>query len=112
MTCASYSSSYESSGAVTTGQRYLLKWSIPLEKVEVIEYSSSEGQGDNCRFPPQHSAENVVINSKPSKCQEFLALRDFSLYEFQWATESKGKYFLHWDFCKVNSNAALGNSNS
>ncbi|XP_064001923.1 rho guanine nucleotide exchange factor 10 isoform X1 [Pogoniulus pusillus] len=60
-------SSYESSGTVTTGQRYLLKWSIPLEKVEVIEYSSSEGQGDNCRFPPQHSAENVVINSKPNK---------------------------------------------
>ncbi|NXX50222.1 ARHGA factor, partial [Tricholaema leucomelas] len=60
-------SSYESSGAVTAGQRYLLKWSIPLEKVEVIEYSSSEGQGENCRFPPQHSAENVIINSKPNK---------------------------------------------
>ncbi|KFQ81343.1 Rho guanine nucleotide exchange factor 10, partial [Phaethon lepturus] len=60
-------SSYESSGTVTTGQRYLLKWSVPLGQVEVIEYGSSEGQGENCRFPPQHSAENVVINSKPSK---------------------------------------------
>ncbi|XP_075563851.1 rho guanine nucleotide exchange factor 10 [Pelecanus crispus] len=60
-------SSYESSGTVTTGQRYLLKWSVPLGQVEVIEYGSSEGQGENCRFPPQHSAENVVINSKPNK---------------------------------------------
>uniref|UniRef100_A0A8C3CZ07 Rho guanine nucleotide exchange factor 10 n=1 Tax=Cairina moschata TaxID=8855 RepID=A0A8C3CZ07_CAIMO len=60
-------SSYESGGTVTTGQRYLLKWSVPLGQVEVIEYGSSEGQGENCRFPPQHSAENVVINSKPNK---------------------------------------------
>ncbi|NWH56485.1 ARHGA factor, partial [Geococcyx californianus] len=60
-------SSYESSGTVTTGQRYLLKWSVPLGQVEVIEYGSSESQGENCRFPPQHSAENVVINTKPSK---------------------------------------------
>ncbi|XP_074943026.1 rho guanine nucleotide exchange factor 10 isoform X5 [Phalacrocorax aristotelis] len=60
-------SSYESSGTMTTGQRYLLKWSVPLGQVEVIEYGSSEGQGDNCRFPPQHSAENVIINSKPNK---------------------------------------------
>ncbi|KAI1241198.1 hypothetical protein IHE44_0009664, partial [Lamprotornis superbus] len=60
-------SSCESSGTVTTGQRYLLKWSVPLGQVDVIEYGSSEGQGDNCRFPPQLSAENVVINSKPNK---------------------------------------------
>ncbi|NWI77053.1 ARHGA factor, partial [Dryoscopus gambensis] len=60
-------SSYESSGTMTTGQRYLLKWSVPLGQVDVIEYGSSEGQGENCRFPPQHSAENVVINSKPNK---------------------------------------------
>uniref|UniRef100_A0A672VGD2 Rho guanine nucleotide exchange factor 10 n=1 Tax=Strigops habroptila TaxID=2489341 RepID=A0A672VGD2_STRHB len=55
------------SGTVTTGQKYLLKWSVPLGQVEVIEYGSSEGQGENCRFPPQHSAENVIINSKPNK---------------------------------------------
>uniref|UniRef100_A0A674HQC3 Rho guanine nucleotide exchange factor 10 n=1 Tax=Taeniopygia guttata TaxID=59729 RepID=A0A674HQC3_TAEGU len=60
-------SSYESSGTMTTGQRYLLKWSVPLGQVDVIEYGSSEGQGDNCRFPPQLSAENVIINSKPNK---------------------------------------------
>uniref|UniRef100_A0A663MWI4 Rho guanine nucleotide exchange factor 10 n=1 Tax=Athene cunicularia TaxID=194338 RepID=A0A663MWI4_ATHCN len=55
------------SGTVATGQRYLLKWSVPLGQVEVIEYGSGEGQGENSRFPPQHSAENVVINSKPNK---------------------------------------------
>lgn len=64
---ASFSSSYESSGIVATGQRYLLKWSVPLGQVEVIEYGSSEGQGENCRFPPQHSPENVIVNVKPSK---------------------------------------------
>uniref|UniRef100_A0A8B9Q5G0 Rho guanine nucleotide exchange factor 10 n=1 Tax=Apteryx owenii TaxID=8824 RepID=A0A8B9Q5G0_APTOW len=55
------------SGIVTTAQRYLLKWSVPLGQVEVIEYGSSEGQGENCRFPPQHSAESIIINSKPNK---------------------------------------------
>ncbi|XP_059323858.1 rho guanine nucleotide exchange factor 10 isoform X4 [Ammospiza nelsoni] len=60
-------SSYESSGTTTTGQRYLLKWSVPLGQVDVIEYGSSEGQGDNCRFPPQLPAENVIINSKPTE---------------------------------------------
>ncbi|XP_069707645.1 rho guanine nucleotide exchange factor 10 isoform X3 [Phaenicophaeus curvirostris] len=60
-------SSYESGGTISTGHRYLLKWSVPLGQVEVIEYGSSESQGENCRFPPQHSAENVVINTKPNK---------------------------------------------
>ncbi|NXG69204.1 ARHGA factor, partial [Baryphthengus martii] len=60
-------SSYESNGTVTTDQRYLLKWSVPLGQVEVIEYGSSESQGENRRFPPHHSAENIVINSKPNK---------------------------------------------
>ncbi|XP_029768114.1 rho guanine nucleotide exchange factor 10 [Terrapene carolina triunguis] len=65
--CATVSarSSYESSGIMATGLRYLLKWSVPLGQVEVIEYGSSEGQGENCRFPPQHSAENVIVNVKP-----------------------------------------------
>ncbi|XP_074847290.1 rho guanine nucleotide exchange factor 10 isoform X1 [Carettochelys insculpta] len=66
--CATVSarSSYENSGITATGLRYLLKWSVPLGQVEVIEYGNSEGQGENCRFPPQHSAENV-INIKPNK---------------------------------------------
>ncbi|XP_043366283.1 rho guanine nucleotide exchange factor 10 isoform X3 [Dermochelys coriacea] len=67
--CATVSarSSYESSGIMATGLRYLLKWSVPLGQVEVIEYGSSEGPGENCRFPPQHSAENVIVNVKPNK---------------------------------------------
>ncbi|XP_073192315.1 rho guanine nucleotide exchange factor 10 isoform X8 [Lepidochelys kempii] len=67
--CATVSarSSYESSGIMATGLRYLLKWSVPLGQVEVIEYGSSEGSGENCRFPPQHSAENVIVNVKPNK---------------------------------------------
>ncbi|KAJ6665917.1 hypothetical protein lerEdw1_001389 [Lerista edwardsae] len=59
-------SSHENSGIVT-GQRYLLKWSVPLGHVDVIEYGSSDGQGENCRFPPQHSSENIVVNAKPNK---------------------------------------------
>ncbi|XP_048353636.1 rho guanine nucleotide exchange factor 10 isoform X5 [Sphaerodactylus townsendi] len=59
-------SSHESS-SIVTGQKYLLKWSVPLGHVEVIEYGSNDGQGENCRFPPQHSSENIVVNAKPNK---------------------------------------------
>nr|XP_056712642.1 rho guanine nucleotide exchange factor 10 [Euleptes europaea] len=59
-------SSHESSSIVTS-QRYLLKWSVPLGHVEVIEYGSNDGQGENCRFPPQHSSETIVVNPKPNK---------------------------------------------
>ena len=27
-----------------------------------------------------------------------------SIFEFQWATENKGKYFVYEDFCNMNSN--------
>ncbi|KAL7988017.1 hypothetical protein Chor_006936 [Crotalus horridus] len=59
-------SSHESSGVVS-GQRYLLKWSLPLGHVDVIEYRSNDGQGENCRFPLQSSSEIMVTNAKPSK---------------------------------------------
>nr|XP_028578225.1 rho guanine nucleotide exchange factor 10 isoform X3 [Podarcis muralis]XP_028578226.1 rho guanine nucleotide exchange factor 10 isoform X3 [Podarcis muralis]XP_028578227.1 rho guanine nucleotide exchange factor 10 isoform X3 [Podarcis muralis] len=59
-------SSHENSGIVT-GERYLLKWSVPLGHVDVIEYGSNEGQDENCRFPPQHSSENIAVNAKPNK---------------------------------------------
>uniref|UniRef100_G1KDP7 Rho guanine nucleotide exchange factor 10 n=1 Tax=Anolis carolinensis TaxID=28377 RepID=G1KDP7_ANOCA len=59
-------SSHESSGVVS-GQRYLLKWSVPLGHVDVIEYGSSENQDENCRFSSQHSSENIVVNAKPNK---------------------------------------------
>ncbi|XP_025020526.1 rho guanine nucleotide exchange factor 10 isoform X2 [Python bivittatus] len=59
-------SSHENSGVVS-GQRYLLKWSVPLGHVDVIEYGSNDGQGENCRFPVQTSSEILVTNAKPNK---------------------------------------------
>ncbi|XP_051724415.1 rho guanine nucleotide exchange factor 10 isoform X3 [Ctenopharyngodon idella] len=51
---------------VPSGQRFLLKWSVPLSLVEVVEFGSSEEIGDS-RFPPLHSGDKVVINAKPNK---------------------------------------------
>ncbi|XP_016384556.1 rho guanine nucleotide exchange factor 10-like isoform X1 [Sinocyclocheilus rhinocerous] len=51
---------------VPSGQRFLLKWSVPLSLVEVVEFGSSEEMGDS-RFPPSHSGDKFVINAKPSK---------------------------------------------
>lgn len=51
---------------VPSGHRFLLKWSVPLSFVEVVEFGSSEEMGDS-RFPPLHSGDKVVINAKPSK---------------------------------------------
>ncbi|XP_068921500.1 rho guanine nucleotide exchange factor 10 isoform X2 [Petaurus breviceps papuanus] len=69
--CATVSArtSHESSGAISTSQRYLLKWSVPLGHVEVIEYSSGQGQGENSRYPPAHSTESIIVvaNAKPHK---------------------------------------------
>uniref|UniRef100_A0A5F8G496 Rho guanine nucleotide exchange factor 10 n=1 Tax=Monodelphis domestica TaxID=13616 RepID=A0A5F8G496_MONDO len=69
--CATVSArtSHESSGAVSTSQRYLLKWSVPLGHVEVIEYSSGQGQGENSRYPQAHSTESIIVvaNAKPHK---------------------------------------------
>ncbi|XP_031436615.1 rho guanine nucleotide exchange factor 10 isoform X2 [Clupea harengus] len=57
----------EGGGAPTSGQKFLLKWSVPLSFVEVLEYGSSEEMGDSGRFPAPHSGEKVVINAKPNK---------------------------------------------
>lgn len=48
-------------------QRFLLKWSVPLSLVEVLEFGSSEDMADNGPFPAAHSGEKVVINAKPSE---------------------------------------------
>ncbi|XP_075883593.1 rho guanine nucleotide exchange factor 10 isoform X2 [Nelusetta ayraudi] len=48
-------------------QRFLLKWSVPLSLVEVLEFGSSEDMADNGSFPAAHSGEKVVINAKPNK---------------------------------------------
>jgi Rho guanine nucleotide exchange factor 10 len=62
------SSSLHDSHAVTS-QRYLLKWSVPLGHVDVIEYSSSPGPGEHCRFSAVHSPESLAVmaNVKPRK---------------------------------------------
>ncbi|XP_007942626.1 rho guanine nucleotide exchange factor 10 [Orycteropus afer afer] len=69
--CATVSArtSHESNAIITTSQRYLLKWSVPLGHVEVIEYGNNEGAGENSRYPQVHSPESLVVvaNAKPNK---------------------------------------------
>ncbi|XP_034531081.1 rho guanine nucleotide exchange factor 10 isoform X2 [Notolabrus celidotus] len=48
-------------------QKFLLKWSVPLSFVEVLEFGSSEDMADNSHYPAPHSGEKVVINAKPNK---------------------------------------------
>ncbi|XP_069091920.1 rho guanine nucleotide exchange factor 10 isoform X3 [Pleurodeles waltl] len=57
----------DGSSRASTGQRYLLKWSVPLSQVEVIEYGSNEEQGESSRFPPEHAAEQVIVHAKANK---------------------------------------------
>uniref|UniRef100_A0A8C8Z4A5 Rho guanine nucleotide exchange factor 10 n=1 Tax=Prolemur simus TaxID=1328070 RepID=A0A8C8Z4A5_PROSS len=67
--CATVSSrTLHDSGSVTS-QRYLLKWSVPLGHVEVMEYSANPGAGGHGRFPVTHPPESlaVVANVKPHK---------------------------------------------
>ncbi|XP_066527562.1 rho guanine nucleotide exchange factor 10 isoform X2 [Hoplias malabaricus] len=52
---------------VPSGQRFLLKWSVPLSLVELVEFGSSEEVGDSTRFTAPHSGEKVIINAKPNK---------------------------------------------
>ncbi|KAM4541363.1 rho guanine nucleotide exchange factor 10 isoform 2-T2 [Fundulus diaphanus] len=55
------------SGNAPLDQRFLLKWSVPLSFVEVLEFGSSEEMVDNSRYQAPHSGEKVVINAKPNK---------------------------------------------
>uniref|UniRef100_A0A672IDX9 Rho guanine nucleotide exchange factor 10 n=1 Tax=Salarias fasciatus TaxID=181472 RepID=A0A672IDX9_SALFA len=55
------------SGNAPPDQKFLLKWSVPLSFVEVLEFGSSEDMADSSRYPAPHSGEKVVINAKPSK---------------------------------------------
>lgn len=69
--CISYLSrcqdgSGSGSGNAPLDQRFLLKWSVPLSFVEVLEFGSSEDMSDSSRYPAPHSGEKVVINAKPS----------------------------------------------
>ncbi|KAM6912529.1 rho guanine nucleotide exchange factor 10 isoform 2-T2 [Xenentodon cancila] len=55
------------SGNAPLDQKFLLKWSVPLSFVEVLEFGSSEDVVDSNRYPAPHSGEKVVINAKPNK---------------------------------------------
>lgn len=63
---ASNRSSNEGNNIVTESQKYLLKWSVPLGHVEVIEYGESEEQGNPSRFSSVHASEKVIC-AKPNK---------------------------------------------
>ncbi|XP_063764236.1 rho guanine nucleotide exchange factor 10 isoform X3 [Eleginops maclovinus] len=56
-----------SSGNAPLDQKFLLKWSVPLSFVEVLEFGSSEDMAEHTRYPTAHSGEKVVINAKPNK---------------------------------------------
>nr|XP_033794021.1 rho guanine nucleotide exchange factor 10 isoform X2 [Geotrypetes seraphini] len=60
-------SSQESSDIASASHRYLLKWSVPLKYVDVIEYGSSKEQEENHRYSPQHVAEMITVNPTPNK---------------------------------------------
>ncbi|XP_057553185.1 rho guanine nucleotide exchange factor 10 isoform X2 [Hippopotamus amphibius kiboko] len=68
--CATVSArSHDSSAMTSTSQRYLLKWSVPLGHVEVIEYGGNEGAGENGRCPAVPAPESlaVVAGAKPNR---------------------------------------------
>ncbi|XP_035466128.2 rho guanine nucleotide exchange factor 10 isoform X1 [Scophthalmus maximus] len=54
-------------GNAPLDQKFLLKWSVPLGFVEVLEFGSSEDMADSSRYQAPHSGEKVVINAKPNK---------------------------------------------
>ncbi|XP_021489262.1 rho guanine nucleotide exchange factor 10 isoform X3 [Meriones unguiculatus] len=67
--CATASSRNSHESHAVMSQRYLLKWSVPLGHVDVIEYSGSSGAGEHSRHHAAHSPESlaVVANVKPHK---------------------------------------------
>ncbi|XP_069903340.1 rho guanine nucleotide exchange factor 10 isoform X2 [Oryctolagus cuniculus] len=67
--CATVSSRTSHEGSTVTSQRYLLKWSVPLGHVQVVEYTNGPGPGDHGRLPATHPPESlaVVANVKPYK---------------------------------------------
>uniref|UniRef100_A0A8C4E7L5 Rho guanine nucleotide exchange factor 10 n=1 Tax=Dicentrarchus labrax TaxID=13489 RepID=A0A8C4E7L5_DICLA len=65
--CATPNIRGSGSGNSPQDQKFLLKWSVPLSFVEVLEFGSSDDMADSTHFPTPHSGEKVVINAKPSK---------------------------------------------
>ncbi|XP_013370460.1 PREDICTED: rho guanine nucleotide exchange factor 10 isoform X1 [Chinchilla lanigera] len=67
--CATVSSRPSQESHSGASQRYLLKWSVPLGHVEVIEYGNSPGVGEHSRHPAVHPPESLAVsaNAKPYK---------------------------------------------
>ncbi|XP_063091064.1 rho guanine nucleotide exchange factor 10 isoform X3 [Cavia porcellus] len=67
--CATISSRPSQESLVGASQRYLLKWSVPLDHVEVIEYGSGPRGGEHGRHPAMHPPESLAVsaNAKPYK---------------------------------------------
>ncbi|XP_043535098.1 rho guanine nucleotide exchange factor 10 isoform X4 [Chiloscyllium plagiosum] len=67
--CATVSSRvhHDNGGAIPSGLRYLLKWSVPLSQVDVVEFGISEDLAEKSRFTPPHSGEKILISTKPNK---------------------------------------------
>ncbi|XP_069741305.1 rho guanine nucleotide exchange factor 10 isoform X2 [Narcine bancroftii] len=88
--CATVSSrpQHDSGGMMPSGLRYLLKWSVPLKQVEVVEFGNTEDLAEKSRLAPPLSGEKILISAKPSKlyvgpCQLYQDLQnlmhDFSV---------------------------------
>ncbi|XP_021074456.1 rho guanine nucleotide exchange factor 10 isoform X5 [Mus pahari] len=67
--CATASSRNSHESHAVMSQRYLLKWSVPLGHVDVIEYNGGSDAGEHSRHHAAHSPESlaVVANAKPHK---------------------------------------------
>ncbi|XP_004869627.1 rho guanine nucleotide exchange factor 10 isoform X3 [Heterocephalus glaber] len=67
--CATVSFRPSQESHVGASQRYLLKWSVPLGHVEVMEYSNGPGIGEHSRHPAVHPPESLAVsaNAKPYK---------------------------------------------
>uniref|UniRef100_A0A8D3D6F2 Rho guanine nucleotide exchange factor 10 n=1 Tax=Scophthalmus maximus TaxID=52904 RepID=A0A8D3D6F2_SCOMX len=65
--CVCQDGSGSGNGNAPLDQKFLLKWSVPLGFVEVLEFGSSEDMADSSRYQAPHSGEKVVINAKPNK---------------------------------------------
>ncbi|KAM6150008.1 rho guanine nucleotide exchange factor 10 isoform 2-T2 [Erethizon dorsatum] len=67
--CATVSSRPSQESHSGAGQRYLLKWSVPLGHVEVIEYGSGPSAGEHSRHPAVHPPESLAVSAdvKPYK---------------------------------------------
>nr|XP_012644264.1 rho guanine nucleotide exchange factor 10 isoform X3 [Microcebus murinus] len=67
--CTTVSSRSLQESSAVASQRYLLKWSVPLGHVEVMEHRASHGAGEHGRFPIAHPPESLAVgaNVKPHK---------------------------------------------